>query len=151
MNKTHFSEIPSLRLTTGMYALSKLACAGLTFLVLSLFLLWVPESGGKLEGWPVTLPYAVYVYGLTASLIADAFLRLLPRKSLVTSLILYGLSGLAAGLWVSADEGGTWWLYGTVGILLLLLFYAAELATDRAPLLLPVFALFAPLLYLLII
>ncbi|WP_410513243.1 hypothetical protein PaeBR_01860 [Paenibacillus sp. BR2-3] len=150
MNKSNFGGIPSVRLTAGMYALRKLACAGLTFLLLSLFMLWVPESGGKPQGWPVTVPYAVYVYGLTASLAADALLRLLPGSSLSRSLIVYGASGLGAGLWLWTEQGGTWWVCGVAGVLVLLLFRATELAADRAPLLLPVFALFAPLLYLLL-
>jgi len=150
MSQTDFNEIPSVRLTAGMYALSKLACAGLTFLLLSVILLWVPETGGKPEGWPITVPYAVYVYALTAALAADLLLRLLSSKSAVVSLTIYGLSGLAAGIWVSAEEGGAWWLCAMSGVLLLLIFYVTELATERVPLLLPVFALFAPLLYLLL-
>ncbi|MDQ0196201.1 hypothetical protein [Paenibacillus wynnii] len=150
MNKTHFDEIPSVRLTAGMYALSKLACAGLTFLLLSLYVLWVPEIEGKPQGWPVTIPYAVYVYGLTASLAADALLRLLSHKTMVLSLTLYGLSGLGAGLWVAAEEGGVWLQCAVAGVLLLVIFYATEVITERTPLLLPVFALFAPLLYLLL-
>ena len=150
MNNAEFNGIPSVRLTAGMYALSKLACAGLTFLLISLVFLWVPEAGGKPQGWPVTIPYAVYVYGLTAALVADALLRILSSKSQIVSLTVYGLSGLGAGLWVSAEEGGAWWLCMIAGGLLLLLFYVTELTAERLPLLLPVFALFAPLLYLLL-
>jgi hypothetical protein len=150
MNKIQFNEIPSVRLTAGMYALSKLACAGVTFIILSLLMLWVPESGGKPQGWPVTVPYAVYAYGLTAALVADALIRLLSVRSQVFSLLVYAVSGLGAGLWLFAEQGGTWWWCSLAGVMVLLSFYAAELMTDRVPLLLPVFALFAPLIYLLL-
>jgi len=150
MNKSHFSEIPSVRLTAGMYALGKLACAGLTFLLLTIFLLWLPQTGGKPQGWPVSISHAVYGYGLTASLVADALLRLVRGKSFLGGLILYGIVGLGAGLWLSAEQGGTWWLCALIGVLILLLFRATDLAAERAPLLLPVFALIAPLLGLLL-
>ncbi|WP_379128052.1 hypothetical protein [Paenibacillus sp. sgz500958] len=150
MNNSHFSDIPSVRLSAGMYALSKLACAGLTFLLLTLFLLWQPENGGKPEGWPISLSHAIYGFGLTASLVADALLRLLRGTTLVRSFILYGIIGLAAGLWLAADQGGIGWQCAIGGVVVLLIFRAAEFAAEKAPLLLPVFALMAPLLALLL-
>lgn len=151
MTNNPFSEIPSVRLTAGMYALSKLASAGLAFLLLSLLMLWFPESGGKPQGWPISVPHAVYGYGLAAFLIGDALLRLLPGKSMIRSLAIYAASGLGAGLWVSFELGGSWWQYGIAGILILLLLRMSELFAERVPLLMPVFALFAPLLYVLLL
>ncbi|MFE4712916.1 hypothetical protein ACFRAM_18720 [Paenibacillus sp. NPDC056722] len=149
MQRTHPSEITSVRLTAGMYALSKLACAGLSFLLLSLVILAYPTSNGSAgEEWPVSAAYAIYAYGLPAALVADGLLRLLRIRLLALAFVVYAVAGLGAGLWLAAEQGGTPLLCAVAGIIVLLLFRTAQIAVERLPLLLPVFALFVPLLCL---
>ncbi|GGF64785.1 hypothetical protein GCM10010912_07200 [Paenibacillus albidus] len=150
MNKILKSEIPSVRLTSGLYALSKLACAGITFLLLSLLVLFLPDMIGWPEEWPVSAAYAIYAYGLPAALVADLFLRLLRSSSLVLAFLLYAAAGAGAGLWIEAEQGGTLLVSVVAGTLLLLVFRAALILVERLPLLVPVFALFIPLLCLLL-
>lgn len=148
MNKIKEYELPSVRLSAGMYALSKLSAAGLTFMLVSLVLLGFPHTDGVPEGWPVSVPYAVYAYGLPAALIADALLRMFRSSSLGPSLVLYAATGFGAGLWLASEQGGDAQTCALYGIGVLLLFRLAQLSGERYPLLLPVFALFVPLLCL---
>ncbi|MFC3749310.1 hypothetical protein [Paenibacillus sp. GCM10012306] len=149
MHRTQPSEITSVRLTAGMYALSKLACAGLLFLLLSLLTLVYPASEGSPgEEWPVSAAYAIYAYGLPAALVADGLLRILRIRLLAVAFVVYAAAGLGAGLWLAAEQGGTPLLCAAAGIIGLLLFRTAQIAVERLPLFLPVFALFVPLLCL---
>ncbi|MDF9840969.1 MULTISPECIES: hypothetical protein [unclassified Paenibacillus] len=148
MNKIKEYDMPSVRLSAGIYALSKLSAAGLTFMLVSLVLLGLPHTDGVPEGWPVSVPYAVYAYALPAALIADALLSMFRSSRLGPSLILYAAAGLVAGLWLASEQGGDTQNCGLYGIGILLLFRLAQLAGERYPLLLPVFALFVPLLCL---
>ncbi|SEU24213.1 hypothetical protein [Paenibacillus sp. NFR01] len=145
MNKIKEYDLPSVRLTAGMYALSKLSAAGLTFVLLSLLLLFFPHTGRIPDGWPVSVPYAIYAYGLPAALAADVLLRLFRSSSLIPSLALYAAAGFAAGLWLASEQGGDAHRCALAGIAVLLVFRFAQLAGERYPLLLPVFALFVPL------
>ncbi|ULO07201.1 hypothetical protein H1230_30455 [Paenibacillus sp. 19GGS1-52] len=151
MNKMNDYDIPSVRLTAGLYALSKLACAGLTFLLISLLLLGFPQSGGIPKGWPISLPYAIYAYGLPTALVADALLRILRSTSQILALFIYAAAGFGAGFWLVAEQGGNSILWGIGGIAGLLLFRIAQLVVERYTLLLPIFALFVPLLCLLLL
>jgi hypothetical protein len=151
MNKMNDYDIPSVRLTAGLYALSKLACAGLTFLLISMLLLAFPHSDGVPEGWPISLPYAIYAYGLPVALVADALLRILRSTSHVLALLIYAAAGFGAGLWLVVEQGGDSLLWGIGGIAGLILFRLAQLVVERFTLLLPIFALFVPLLCLLLL
>ncbi|WP_313639846.1 hypothetical protein MHH52_02260 [Paenibacillus sp. FSL K6-0276] len=151
MNKIPDYDIPSIRLTSGMYALTKLACAGLTYVLISLLMLGFPQNNGVPEGWPLSVPYAIYAYGLPAALVADVLLRILRTTSPVVSLVVYVAAGFGAGLWLAAEQGAELLLWGLGGILGLLLLRVTQLGVERSPLLLPVFALFLPLLCLLLL
>ncbi|MNC32772.1 hypothetical protein D3C76_110200 [compost metagenome] len=148
MNKIKDYDLPSVRLSAGMYALTKLSAAGLTFMLVSLALLAFPHADGVPEGWPASVPYAIYAYGLPAALVADALLRIFRSVSLGPALVLYAASGYGAGVWLAAEQGGDAVACGIGGIIALLLFRLAQLAGERQPLLLPVFALFVPLICL---
>ncbi|OKP79120.1 hypothetical protein A3842_13020 [Paenibacillus sp. P3E] len=148
MNKIKDYNLPSVRLSAGMYALTKLSAAGLTFMLVSLVMLGFPHTDGIPEGWPTSVPYAIYAYGLPAALVADALLRVFRSTSLVPALLLYAAAGYGAGLWIASEQGGDAVTCGIAGIFALLLFRLAQLAGERQPLLLPVFALFVPLLCL---
>lgn len=153
MTKIHDYDIPSVRLTSGMYALTKLACSGLTFMLISLLLIGFPRIDGVPEGWPISIPYAIYAYGLPAALIADGLLYLLRNKfkSPILPIAIYTVAGFGAGLWLASEQGAELLLWGIGGILGLLLLRVTQLVVERFPLLLPVFALFVPLLCLLLI
>lgn len=151
MNKIKDYDLPSVRLTAGIYALTKLSAAGLTFMLISLLMLGFPHSGGVPEGWPISVPYAIYAYGLPAALLADALLRMFRSDSIGPALVLYAAAGFAAGLWLASEQGGDALTCSFAGILTLLLFRLAQLAGERHPLMLPVFALFVPLLCLLLL
>ncbi|NJJ38432.1 hypothetical protein [Paenibacillus apii] len=138
-------NVPSVRLTAGMYALSKLSAAGLTFTLLGLLSFMFPHTG---TGWLSAPAYNVYAYALTASLPADGLLKLAGTRSKVAALIIYALAGFGAGLWLAHDQGSAWAGSAFPGIAALLLFRLSELAEERIPALLPVFALFVPLLCL---
>lgn len=143
------NEITSIRLNAGMYALAKLAGAGLVFLLLSLLTLIVPESNGAPgKDWPVSAPYAVYAYALPAALVADGVLRLLRLRALSLSFLFYAAAGLGAGLWIAEEHEGAMLLCGIASVLGLLVFRVAGIVADRFPLMLPVFALFLPLVCL---
>lgn len=151
MNKINDYNLPSVRLNAGLYALEKLSAAGLTFMLVSLLMLFVPGSEGVPEGWPISVPYAIYAYGLPAALLADLLLRMFRSSSFAPSLALYALSGFGAGLWLASEQGGEALVCGLYGIVILVVFRFAQLAGERQPLLLPVFALFVPLFCLLLI
>lgn len=151
MNKIKEYDLPSVRLSAGMYALAKLSAAGLTFMLLSLLMLFFPHSGGGPEGWPISVPYAIYAYGLPAALIADALLRMFRSSSIGPALVLYAAAGFGAGLWLASEQGGEAMACGLSGIAVLVVFRIAQAAGERYPLLLPVFALFIPLLCLLLL
>ena len=153
MNKFPEYNIPSVRLTSGLYALTKLAGAGLTFMLITLVMIGFPQSDGIPEGWPISIPYAIYAYGLPAVLVADALLHLLRNKSksFVLPMVIYAAAGFGAGLWLASEQGAELWLWGVGGIAGLLILRATGLVVERFPLLLPVFALFIPLLCLLLI
>lgn len=153
MTKIPDYNISSVRLTSGMYALTKLACAGLTFMLISLLMIGFPQSDGVPEGWPISIPYAIYAYGLPAALIADALLHFLRNnsKSPVLPLLIYTVAGFGAGIWLAAEQGADLLLWGIGGILGLLLLRVTGLVVERYPLLLPVFSLFIPLLCLLLL
>ncbi|MBY9080015.1 hypothetical protein KIH86_21145 [Paenibacillus sp. HN-1] len=146
-------DIPSVRLKAGMYALAKLAASGLVFTALALLSLAAAHPG---TGWLATPAYNVYAYALTVSLLADGTLRLLGAlrtsrgQSAGAVAAVYAISGIAAGLWLAHDQGTGWAVAALSGIGVLLLFRAAQLAGERIPGLLPVFALFVPLLVLLL-
>ena len=150
MAKMHDFEIPSVRLTTGMYALTKLSCAGLTFMLISLLMIGFPQSNGVPEGWPISIPYAIYAYGLPAALVADGLLRMLRSTSPVLPMVIYAAVGFGAGLWLAIEQGTELMIWGVGGILGLLLLRVTQLVVERFPLLLPVFALFVPLFCLLL-
>ncbi|NOU83027.1 hypothetical protein GC101_29640 [Paenibacillus sp. LMG 31459] len=141
-------DLPSVRLTAGMYALTKLSAAGLTFILVSLFMLGHGYEGGVPDGWPVSVPYAIYAYGLPAAILADALLRMFRSTSLSPALVLYAVAGFGAGLWLASEQGGDAMTSGLAGLVVLLLFRFAQIAGERFPLLLPFFALFIPLLCL---
>ncbi|ASA25361.1 hypothetical protein [Paenibacillus donghaensis] len=154
MNKLHNYDIPpvpSVRLTAGLYALGKLASAGLTFVLLSLLMLFFPQQGGIPEGWPISVPYAIYAYGLPAALVADALLRVLRSGSHLLAWPIFAAAGFGAGVWLAAEQGAEMLPWGLGGIAGLLLFRAAQLFVERYPLMMPVFALFIPLLCLLLL
>ncbi|MNN94690.1 hypothetical protein D3C81_2133600 [compost metagenome] len=69
-------------------------------------------------------------------------------RTLGPALVLYAVAGFGAGLWLAAEQGGNSFTCGIAGIAALLLFRLAQLAGEHYPLLLPVFALFVPLLCL---
>lgn len=94
MNKIPGYDVPSVRLTSGLYALTKLASAGLTYVLISLLMLGYSQHDGVPAGWPISIPYAIYAYGLPAALIADVLLRILRTTSLL-HLLLY-MSPLAS-------------------------------------------------------
>ena len=101
MNKLHnydISPVPSVRLTAGLYALGKLASAGLTFVLLSLLMLFFPYQDGIPVGWPISVPYAVYAYALPAALVADALLRLLRTESSLLAWPIFAAAGFGAGV-----------------------------------------------------
>ncbi|MBW4085288.1 hypothetical protein [Paenibacillus sp. S150] len=148
MNKIKDYDLPSVRLSAGMYALTKLSAAGLTFMLVSLVMLGFPQADGVPEGWPISVPYAIYAYGLPAALAADALLRMFRSASFGPALVLYAATGFGAGLWLASEQGGDAVICGIAGIMALLLFRLAQLAGEKQPLLLPVFALFVPLLCL---
>lgn len=151
MNNRYTTEgVSSVRLNAGMYALSKLSAAGLAFLVLSLLNLPLPVAGSG--GWPVSVAYGLYAYSLAAAIAADGLLKLLRRRERTPSVIaaVYAAAGFCAGLWMAAEQGGDYWLCGLAGLGALLLFRLAQTAGDRLPGLLPVFALFVPLICLLV-
>lgn len=148
MNKLKDYDLPSVRLSAGMYALTKLSAAGLTFMLVSLAMLAFPRTDGVPEGWPASVPYAIYAYGLPAALVSDALLRVFRFASLTPALVLYAACGYGAGVWLAAEQGGDAVTCGIAGIFALLLFRLAQLAGERQPLLLPVFALFVPLICL---
>lgn len=151
MNKIKDYDLPSVRLSAGMYALAKLSAAGLTFMLVSLLMLFFPHEGGVPKGWPISVPYAIYAYGLPAALLADLLLRMFRSSSLGPSLALYAAAGFGAGLWLASEQGGEAMTCGLYGIAVLLVFRLAQVAGERLPLLLPVFALFIPLLCLLLL
>lgn len=149
MSKLKYEGISSVRLSAGIYALGKLAGAGITLLLLSLATLGLPSSGGIPQGWPVTPAHAVYAYGLVASLVADALQKLLPARPVLAAISAYPLCGLGAGLWLAAEQGGEAWVCAAAGVLVLLVFLLAQSACERVPALLPVFAFVVPLIFLL--
>jgi hypothetical protein len=151
MNKIPDYNIPSVRLTSGMYALTKLACAGLTYMLISLLLLGFPQHDGVPAGWPISIPYAIYAYGLPATLVVDGLLRILRSTSRVLPLVVYVTVGFGAGLWLALEQNVEFILWGFGGITGLLLLRVTQLGVERFPLLLPVFALFVPLLCLVLL
>lgn len=146
-------NIPSVRLKAGMYALTKLAASGLVFTVLALLSL---AAARPVTGWLATPAYNVYAYALTVSLMADGMLRLLgalrlsQAQSAGAVAAVYAIAGFAAGLWLAHDQGRGWAPAALFGIGVLLLFRGAQLTGERVSGLLPVFALFVPLLVLLL-
>lgn len=62
-----------------------------------------------------------------------------------------GFLSFGAGLWLASEQGGEAMTCGIYGIAVLLVFRLAQVAGERQPLLLPVFALFIPLLCLLLL
>ncbi|WP_249901749.1 hypothetical protein [Paenibacillus sp. PK3_47] len=151
MNKIKGYELPSVRLSAGLYALAKLSAAGLTFMLVAILMLFFPHTGGVPEGWPVSVPYAIYAYGLPAALLADLLLNMFRSSSLGPALVLYAAAGFGAGLWLASEQGLDAITCGIAGIAVLLLFRLAQLAGERHPFLLPVFSLFVPLLCLLLL
>lgn len=153
MNKIPDYNIPSVRLTSGLYALTKLASIGLAFMLISLLMIGFPQSDGVPEGWPISISYAMYAYGLPAALVADALLHLLRNKSKspVLPIVIYLVTGFGAGLWLASEQGADLLLWGIGGIVGLLILRVTGLIVERFPLLLPVFALFLPLLCLLLL
>ncbi|QWU16624.1 hypothetical protein SAMN04487895_107259 [Paenibacillus sophorae] len=147
MKPIRTENFPSVRLTAGMYALSKLSAAGLTSTLLGLLALAGPHTAA---GWLASPAYNVYAYALTVSLLADGLLRLTGTGSRAFLLIIYALAGFGAGLWLAHDQGSGWAAGAFAGIAVLLLFRLTQLAGERIPALLPVFALFVPLLCLLL-
>ncbi|WP_025692338.1 hypothetical protein [Paenibacillus zanthoxyli] len=147
MKPVRTNNFSSVRLTAGMYALSKLSAAGLTFTLLGLISLAAPDAAA---GWLASPAYNVYSYALTVSLLADGLLRLTGTGSRAVLLILYVLAGFGAGLWLAHDQGSGWVNNAFTGIAVLLLFRLTQLAGEHIPELLPVFALFVPLLCLLL-
>lgn len=119
MNKIKDYDLPSVRLSAGMYALTKLSAAGLTFMLVSLLMLFFPHEGGVPEGWPISVPYAIYAYGLPATLLADLLLRMFRSSSLGPSLVLYAAAGYGAGLWLASEQGGEAMTCGIYGIAVL--------------------------------
>lgn len=150
MNKIPDYNIPSVRLSSGLYALTKLASAGLTYVLLTLLMLGFPQTNGIPEGWPISIPYAIYAYGLPAAIVADALVHILRSKARIVTLVVYVAAGFGAGLWLAAEQGAELLLWGLGGVLGLLLLQVTQLGVERSPLLLPVFALFVPLLCLLL-
>ncbi|ETT30479.1 hypothetical protein C162_32889 [Paenibacillus sp. FSL R7-269] len=148
MNQHKDFNLPSVRLNAGMYALTKLSAAGLTFILISLFMLIHGYENGIPSGWPVSVPYAIYAYGLPAAILADALLRMFRSTSLSPALVLYAIAGYGAGLWLAAEQGGDALVSGLTGLAVLLLFRIAQTAGERFPILLPFFALFIPLVCL---
>lgn len=145
--KPEFNDnISSVRLRAGLYALSKLAGAGLTFTGLALLRLALPHAD---TGWLSSPAYNVYSYALTVSLLADGLLRLLGDRPWPRVPAVYAVAGLTGGLWLALDQGSGWTAGAFSGMALLLFFRLAQLAGERVPELLPVFALFVPLLCLL--
>ncbi|WNS41813.1 hypothetical protein [Paenibacillus sp. MMS20-IR301] len=151
MTKHKDYDLPSVRLSAGMYALTKLSAAGLTFVLISLFMLGHGYENGVPQGWPVSVPYAIYAYGLPAAILADALLRMFRSTSLSPALVLYAVAGFGAGLWLVSEQGGEALASGLAGLVMLLIFRLAQVAGERQPLLLPVFALFIPLLCLILV
>ncbi|WP_150275424.1 hypothetical protein [Paenibacillus tepidiphilus] len=151
MTKFKEYDLPSVRLSAGLYALAKLSAAGLTLMLLTLATLWFPAHDGVPAGWPVSIAYALYAYALPAALLADALAHLLRLTALPLSLLLHAAAGFGAGLWLAAEQSAPWPESGFAGIGTLLLFRLAELVCERYPLLLPVFALFVPLLCLMLL
>lgn len=151
MNKIPGYDIPSVRLTSGLYALTKLASAGLTYVLISLLMLGYSQHDGVPAGWPISIPYAIYAYGLPAALIADVLLRILRTTSPIVSLVIYVAAGFGAGLWLALEHGANLLVWGLAGVLGLLLLRVTQLVAERFHLLLPVFALFLPLACLLLI
>ncbi|MDT3428155.1 hypothetical protein J2Z22_003746 [Paenibacillus forsythiae] len=145
MKPTHPGNLPSVRLTAGMYALSKLSAAGLTFTLLGLLALAAPPAA---SGWLASPAYNVYAYALTVSLLADGLLRLTGTGPRAVIMVIYAIAGFGAGLWLAHDQGSGWAASAFPGIAVLLLFRLTQLAGERLPALLPVFALFVPLLCL---
>ncbi|MFD1775973.1 hypothetical protein [Paenibacillus rhizophilus] len=147
MKPVRIKNVPSIRLTAGMYALSKLSAAGLTFTLLGLLSLVLPHTA---IGWLSAPAYNVYAYALTVSLLADGLLKLTGTRSRAVVPIIYALAGFGAGLWLAHDQGSGWADSAFPGIAVLLLFRLTQHAGERIPALLPVFALFVPLLCLLL-
>lgn len=87
---------------------------------------------------------------MPAALVADVLLRILRSKSPILPLAVYVVTGFGAGLWLAAEQGAEYLLWGLGGVLGLLLLRVTQLGVERFPLLLPVFALFLPLLCLLL-
>ncbi|KAA9001001.1 hypothetical protein F4V43_14235 [Paenibacillus spiritus] len=140
-----------IRLNAGMYALSKLAGAGFAFLVLSLLTLplWgtVPDPG-----WLADPARGVYAYALPFSIAADALLALLPRRDRTpgTEAAVHAAAGILAGVWLASDQGANFSGSALAGIAVLLTLQLGRRAGERVPFFLPVFALFLPLLDLLL-
>lgn len=151
MNKIPGYDIPSVRLTSGIYALTKLASAGLTYALISLLMLGYTHHDGVPAGWPISVPYAVYAYGLPAAVIADVLLRIFRSASPILDLAVYVAAGFGAGLWLAAEQDANLLIWGLAGILGLLLLRVAQVVAERYHLFLPVFALFLPLLCLLLL
>lgn len=142
----------SSRLRSGQYVLNKLASAGMTLLLLLLISGFLPLQGQILTGQeadlPIPLEYWVYGYAMTASILADLVLAVLPSMSRVKQASIYAASGFTCFyvLYVHEAAGSDHSLAATAGMCTVLLFYIGKKIFPGYSLITPMFALIVPLL-----
>ncbi|MBJ9989995.1 hypothetical protein BK138_21410 [Paenibacillus rhizosphaerae] len=146
------SPFISSRLKSGLYALNKLASAGLTLLLLVILSGMLPLQDqlplASDTDLPIPLSYWVYGYAMTASILADFVLYVLPPLSRDKQISIYAAAGFLCfyALYVH-DAAGTDHIASTVaGMCTVLLFYVGKKLFVRDSLITLIFALLVPLL-----
>lgn len=96
------SPFISSRLKSGLYALNKLASAGLTLLLLVILSGMLPLQDqlplASDTDLPIPLSYWVYGYAMTASILADFVLYVLPPLSRDKQISIYAAAGFCASM-----------------------------------------------------
>jgi len=137
------------RMDVGLYALNKLASAGVVLLLLTVIgQVWPAgtEKPAELLGLSMEQKEWVYGYALIASLVADALLSLLPKRAKSLQIVLYAAVGFGFFALFNGGSPDQLWIRAVLGAVTLLLFLWGKYAFPAHSLITPVFAIAVPLL-----
>ncbi len=110
------------RLHIGNYIINKLACGGITFLLLNLITV-VTHDYLSSKILPISLEQWVYGIFMMSSIVSDAVCALTVPLSRTKSICLLSAWGYIVGLSVVVHGGESSWLIGFLGLGTMLLFY----------------------------
>lgn len=142
------------RLDIGYYALNKLACSGLAFLLIILAVHawddWTSAQPSLFDTFPVPPAHFVYGYAMLASIAADLIIVILRPLSRFKQFLLYAVSGISCMAFLprTSDELVTQHVGVALvaGVIVLAIYYGGKLLFSRQPLLLPLFAWIIPII-----